>query len=214
LPLLREVIVLDDWQAFLAGAANVTLPRVRPLDIAQIQYTSGTTGFPKGARLTHRGLVNNSRFFAQVLGVDTSDVWINPMPMFHTAGCGLVTLGALQTGGVHILPPAFDPGVMLALFEAERGTVMLSVPTMLIRMLDHPIIPTSARAISRPGAYPLLGVRRYRRNWCARRLTSTGSRLPSASDRPRRRPTSPTRCRTIPTQIGLKPSAVPCPRPR
>jgi fatty-acyl-CoA synthase len=158
LPLLREVIVLDDWQAFLAGAANVTLPRVRPLDIAQIQYTSGTTGFPKGARLTHRGLVNNSRFFAQVLGVDTSDVWINPMPMFHTAGCGLVTLGTLQTGGVHILPPAFDPGVMLALFEAERGTVMLSVPTMLIRMLDHPDIGTrdlSSWRLSALGGAPI-----------------------------------------------------------
>jgi fatty-acyl-CoA synthase len=65
------------------------------------------------------------------------DVWINPMPMFHTAGCGLATLGALQTGGTHVLPPGFDPAQMLDLFEAERGTLMLSVPTMLIRMLDE-----------------------------------------------------------------------------
>ena len=63
---------------------------------------------------------------------------MNPMPMFHTAGCGLVTLGDLQTGGTHVLPHSFDPAPMLALFQAERGTVMLSVPTMLIRMLDHP----------------------------------------------------------------------------
>ncbi|MEW6122376.1 MAG: AMP-binding protein [Pseudomonadota bacterium] len=139
LPGLREVIALDDWDALLASADDARpLPAVAPTDIAQIQYTSGTTGFPKGAQLTHRGLANNGRFFARSLRAGPQDVWVNPMPMFHTAGCGLVTLGALQTGGVHVLPPAFDPALMLALFEAERGTLMLSVPTMLIRMLDHP----------------------------------------------------------------------------
>jgi fatty-acyl-CoA synthase len=60
------------------------------------------------------------------------------MPMFHTAGCGLATLGALQTGGMHVLPPGFEPGLMLDLVEAYRGTLVLSVPTMLIRMLDQP----------------------------------------------------------------------------
>jgi fatty-acyl-CoA synthase len=69
--------------------------------------------------------------------------------MFHTAGCGLVTMGALQTGGVHVLPHAFDPALMLALFEAERGTVMLSVPTMLIRMRST--IWMSRHATSAPG---------------------------------------------------------------
>jgi fatty-acyl-CoA synthase len=59
------------------------------------------------------------------------------MPLFHTAGCGLVTLGALHTGGIHVLPTGFDASAMLDLFEAERGTLMLSVPTMLIRMLDE-----------------------------------------------------------------------------
>ena len=139
LPELREVIDLDDWPAFLAsGARDTVLPEVAPGDIAQIQYTSGTTGFPKGACLTHRGLANNGRLFARAIGAGPDDVWVNPMPMFHTAGCGLVTLGALQTGGIHVLPPAFDPALLLALFEAERGTLMLSVPTMLIRLLDHP----------------------------------------------------------------------------
>lgn len=139
LPNLREVIDLGCWSAFLAsGVRDTVLPEVAPGDIAQIQYTSGTTGFPKGACLTHRGLANNGRLFARAIGAGPDDVWVNPMPMFHTAGCGLVTLGALQTGGVHVLPPAFDPALLLALFEAERGTVMLSVPTMLIRLLDHP----------------------------------------------------------------------------
>ena len=139
LPHLRHVIPLGDWDAFLASAEPMTpLPLVRPGDTAQIQYTSGTTGFPKGAQLTHRGLANNARLYARVIGAGPGDVWVNPMPLFHTAGCGLATLGALQTGGVQVLPHAFDPAIMLALFEAERGTVMLSVPTMLIRMLDHP----------------------------------------------------------------------------
>ena len=57
------------------------------------------------------------------------------MPMFHTAGCGPVTLGALQTEGTHVLPPGFDPELMLELIEAESGTITLSVPTMLIAML-------------------------------------------------------------------------------
>lgn len=139
LPHLRELISLAHWDAFVvSGSPNAVLPDVNPFDTAQIQYTSGTTGFPKGAQLTHRGLVNNGRFFAGALRAGPQDVWVNPMPMFHTAGCGLVTLGALQTGGVHVLPPGFDPAIMLALFEQERGTLMLSVPTMLIRMLDHP----------------------------------------------------------------------------
>jgi fatty-acyl-CoA synthase len=137
LPALRDVIDLAQWGEFVATAGDEALPAVAPGDIAQIQYTSGTTGFPKGAMLPHRGLVAVSRMFAEVNGAGPEDVWINPMPMFHTAGCGLATLGALQTGGTHVLPPGFDPAQMLELFQAERGTLMLSVPTMLIRMLDE-----------------------------------------------------------------------------
>ncbi|MEW6258066.1 MAG: AMP-binding protein, partial [Pseudomonadota bacterium] len=103
LPELRETLALDTWQALLTVAPANLLPSVAPTDIAQIQYTSGTTGFPKGAQLTHRGLANNGRFFARALRAGPDDVWVNPMPMFHTAGCGLVTLGALQTGGRHVL---------------------------------------------------------------------------------------------------------------
>lgn len=142
LPKLREVILLSSWQVFLQSASpHAELPTVGPDDIAQIQYTSGTTGFPKGARLTHRGLGNNGRFFARTVGAGPHDVWVNPMPMFHTAGCGLVTLGALQTGGTHVMPPGFDPGLMLQLCEEEHGTIMLGVPTMVIRMLDDPSLP-------------------------------------------------------------------------
>jgi fatty-acyl-CoA synthase len=137
-PRLREIISLEHWGKFVDGSSESTvLPNVGPGAIAQIQYTSGTTGFPKGALLTHRGLANNGRIYAQVIGASRGDVWINPMPMFHTAGCGLVTLGAIQTGGTHVLPPTFDPSLVLDLIESERATLMLAVPTMMVRILDH-----------------------------------------------------------------------------
>jgi fatty-acyl-CoA synthase len=141
LPALREVIPLSTWTQFAAtGAREKALPKVLPGDVAQIQYTSGTTGAPKGARLTHRNLVNNGRFYARTIGARETDVWVNPMPMFHTAGCGLCTLGALQTGGAQVMPPGFDPELMLDLLEQERGSIVLSVPTMLQRILDAPSI--------------------------------------------------------------------------
>jgi fatty-acyl-CoA synthase len=143
LPLLREIISLKSWGDLVDGSSEfAALPRVEPGDIAQIQYTSGTTGFPKGALLTHRGLANNGRIYAQVIGARRGDVWVNPMPMFHTAGCGLVTLGAMQTGGTHVLPPTFDPALMLDLVESERGTLTAAVPTMMVRILDHPELTT------------------------------------------------------------------------
>jgi fatty-acyl-CoA synthase len=142
LPDLREVIALSRWSDFLnSGAEAAALPVVRPDDVAQIQYTSGTTGTPKGARLSHRGLANNGRLYARTIGATADDIWINPMPMFHTAGCGLCTLGALQTGGTQVLPPSYDPELMLCLFEEERATITVCVPTMLIRMFDLPSMP-------------------------------------------------------------------------
>src|SRR5262249_6320505 len=130
---LRRIFSLAHWRDFVAAPAKrVDLPSVTPDDTAQLQYTSGTTGFPKGAMLSHRGLVNNARIFARVLGATPDDILINPMPLFHTAGCGLATLGALQTGGTQVIAPGFDPADLLHLIEAERGTIMLGVPTMLI----------------------------------------------------------------------------------
>jgi fatty-acyl-CoA synthase len=92
-PDLRRILSLAYWKDCRdAPTSSGALPLVTPDHVAQIQYTSGTTGFPKGALLTHRGLSNNGRFYARAIGARPGDVWVNPMPMFHTAGCGLATL--------------------------------------------------------------------------------------------------------------------------
>jgi fatty-acyl-CoA synthase len=97
LPELREVVPFSEWAAFRAtDSATQHLPKVRPEDTAQIQYTSGTTGFPKGAALHHRGITNNARFWALRQGIRGGDVLVNAMPLFHTAGCVMQTLAAVQ----------------------------------------------------------------------------------------------------------------------
>jgi fatty-acyl-CoA synthase len=139
LPALRELLSLAEWPAFVAsGSASEALPSVTPDAVAQIQYTSGTTGFPKGALLHHHGLVNNAHLFARRLGARPGDVWLNPMPLFHTAGCVMLTLGPLLTGGREVLLPGFDPGLMFELIETERVTISGGVPTMLVGLLEHP----------------------------------------------------------------------------
>ncbi len=139
LPALRDVVWFTEWDAFLASGDPATaLPEVTPDDIAQIQYTSGTTGFAKGALLTHRGLTNNARLYAEAIGLGPGDVYVDPMPMFHTAGCALGVLGAAQALAVHVPVLAFDPALVLELMETERATALLGVPTMLIALLEHP----------------------------------------------------------------------------
>jgi fatty-acyl-CoA synthase len=139
LPELRETVQFSEWEAFCtSGSATQRLPEVKPEDTAQIQYTSGTTGFPKGAMLSHRGISNNARLAAQCWAVTPDDVWVNPMPLFHTAGCVLITLGSIQNLASHVLMPFFDPALQLELTESERATVLGGVPTMLIAMLEHP----------------------------------------------------------------------------
>jgi fatty-acyl-CoA synthase len=113
------------------------LPHVRPEDPSQIQYTSGTTGFPKGALLHHRGITNNARLIAQRLQAPSGGTWLNPMPLFHVAGCVINLLGALQTRAKQVLCP-FDPGLLLELIESERGNSLVAASTMLIMLMEHP----------------------------------------------------------------------------
>ena len=136
---LREAVSFDDWAEFLeSGSSDQALPTVSPDDPAQIQYTSGTTGFAKGAHLHHRGIANNARMTAQRLEVRDGDAWLNPMPLFHTGGCVLGALGAVWARATHIPVLVFDPALVLELIETERVGVMGGVPTMLIAMMEHP----------------------------------------------------------------------------
>jgi fatty-acyl-CoA synthase len=161
---LREVIQFEAWAEFVDGAGDPdALLTVKPEDAAQIQYTSGTTGSPKGALLHHRGLTNNARAYAELLALGDGDVYAHAMPFFHTAGCGLSTLGAIQRRANHAFLPAFDAGRLLELLERERATHLLGVPTMLIALLEHPNRRrhdlSALRLVVSGGASP---------NWCAR----------------------------------------------
>ncbi|MBV8996658.1 MAG: AMP-binding protein [Pseudonocardiales bacterium] len=111
---------------------------MRPNDFAQIQDTSGTTGFPKGVLLHHHGLVNNARFTMQRMGGGRTDVAVWPLPLFHTAGCGMGVLGALSARATLVYLTRFDPALHLELLESERATITCGVPTMFIAMLGHP----------------------------------------------------------------------------
>jgi fatty-acyl-CoA synthase len=139
LPALRESVLFTDWAAFCAsGSPTESLPQVDPGDPAQIQYTSGTTGFPRGAIIHHRGFTNNARYVAAQLQLAPGEVLVNPMPLFHTAGSGCLTLGPMQAQAAQVLMPFFDPALLLALTESERGVIFGGVPTMLFAALDHP----------------------------------------------------------------------------
>lgn len=142
LPALRECFDLAHWDDFTAqGLPYRVLPEVLPSDAAQIQFTSGTTGKPKGARLHHLGLVNASRFAAQRAAFPDGGVWATAMPLFHVGGSAGSHLGALTSRGTFVLQPQFDAGDMLRIIESEHVNHFHGVPTMVMRMLDHPDRP-------------------------------------------------------------------------
>src|SRR5579859_3590663 len=111
---------------------------VMPQDVVQIQYTSGTTGFPKGAMLTHYGHLNNGYLYAKRGGFQPDDRNVAGVPFFHVSGCVLGILGTLVTGGTYIPLITFDPVKNLELIMSERATICFGIPTMLIAMLNHP----------------------------------------------------------------------------
>jgi fatty-acyl-CoA synthase len=112
--------------------------RIKPSDPAQLQYTSGTTGFPKGALLTHSGILNNAALVARRLELKPGERFCTAMPFFHTGGCVLSVLVALYSRcALHPLL-AFDPVKALDTISSEQCILFGGVPTMLIAMLHHP----------------------------------------------------------------------------
>jgi fatty-acyl-CoA synthase len=108
-------------------------------DPINIQFTSGTTGNPKGATLTHRNIVNNARYIAMAMRLTEQDSLCIPVPLYHCFGMVLAVLACVSTGCAMVFPgEAFDPAATLAAVDEERCTALHGVPTMFIAELDHP----------------------------------------------------------------------------
>jgi fatty-acyl-CoA synthase len=143
---LERTVFVDrsEWAEFSAGAADreAIATRMQTLsfdDPINIQYTSGTTGFPKGATLSHHNILNNGYFVTELLNLTERDVTCLPVPFYHCFGMVMGNLGTLAHGGCVVIPaPGFDPGATLEAVAAEGVTSLYGVPTMFIAMLDHP----------------------------------------------------------------------------
>jgi fatty-acyl-CoA synthase len=112
-------------------------------DPTNIQYTSGTTGSPKGATLSHHNVLNNGFFVGEVLRYTAEDRICAPVPFYHCFGCVMANLAALTHGAAVVIPAeSFDPEATLRAVESQRCTSIYGVPTMFIAMLGHPLIGT------------------------------------------------------------------------
>ena len=136
---LEHTIYLDsaDWPGFLREPDGVVCSP-DPDEPANMQYTSGTTGMPKGVLLTHVNLVNNARFIGQYLRLSEQDRIAIPVPLFHCFGAVIGTMAAAVTGAAPVFPgPTFDARATLEAIERERCTAVYGVPAMFIAELQH-----------------------------------------------------------------------------
>ena len=147
-PDLRRVVHIgtDDWDALVAGGADVSDEALReratslhPDDPINIQYTSGTTGYPKGATLTHRNILGNGFMTTELIGLGPDDRLCIPVPFYHCFGMVMGNLGCTSHGTTMVIPaPGFDPETTLRTIAEERCTGVYGVPTMFIAMQSHP----------------------------------------------------------------------------
>ena len=146
-PMHRETLVLEDeWRQLLeegrragAGALEERERILDPDDPINIQYTSGTTGFPKGATLSHHNILNNGFFIGEALRYSEQDRVCIPVPLYHCFGMVLGNMAITTHGGCMIYPgESFEPGTVLRTVQEERCTSLYGVPTMFIAELEHP----------------------------------------------------------------------------
>lgn len=153
LPHLRNVIFLGEerkpgmflWSDLLELAKQVTDDELserqhslHPDDVINMQYTSGTTGFPKGVMLSHNNIVNNAIQVAGCMNLGPEDRLCIPVPFFHCFGCVMSTLACVATGATMVPLITFDPEMALEIMAEERCTAIQGVPTMFIAELNHP----------------------------------------------------------------------------
>ncbi|KAA9161636.1 AMP-binding protein [Amycolatopsis acidicola] len=159
LPELRQVVVVGvdvpagarSWQEFLDGAGEPVPAVCEPDDVALIQYTSGTTSFPKGVLLTHRSMCADAFFSGTRLGLRAGDRFYSGRPFFHVAGTTLSILSCLQQLATLVTAERFEPGAVLELLEAERCTHFAGNDTIALMLLNHPDRPR--RRLSLRGAW-------------------------------------------------------------
>lgn len=164
LPFLRNVVVLSDkpyqgcytWQDLLDMSMTVSDQELEERksslsyrDVINMQYTSGTTGFPKGVMLSHYNIVNNGNQVADCMRLTNEDRLCIPVPFFHCFGCVLGTMAAVSKGSTMVILEQFDPEKVLQAVKEENCTALHGVPTMFIAELNHPDYqewkPTSLR---------------------------------------------------------------------
>ncbi len=152
LPFLRNVVTVGfhmdgclEWEELLSRSSLVPREEVRrlasavkPDDVCNMQYTSGTTGFPKGVMLTHRNIVNNGKIIGDRMDMSTADRMMIQVPMFHCFGMVLSMTNMMTHGGTMCPMPYFSPKSSLACVHSEKITCFNGVPTMFIAMFAHP----------------------------------------------------------------------------
>ncbi|MBP2239739.1 fatty-acyl-CoA synthase [Cytobacillus eiseniae] len=153
LPFLKNVIVLGDqhypgtysWKDLITLGETVTEERLDeqmnlldPDDVINMQYTSGTTGFPKGVMLTHNNVVNNAFNIAHCMRLEKEDRLCIPVPFFHCFGCVIGTLACVSVGATMIPIQEFNPKLVLQTVQEEKCTALHGVPTMFIAELNDP----------------------------------------------------------------------------
>ncbi|NIJ17867.1 AMP-binding protein [Sphingobium vermicomposti] len=165
LPTLEAAILINGaprpgWLRFDDLASSKACPErleavergIRPEDATNIQFTSGTTGLPKGATLTHRGILNNGYFVGRAMNLGDTDRICIPVPLYHCFGMVMGNLAALTHGAAMIYPSsAFDPVAVLHAVEKERCTALYGVPTMLIAVLAQPELDSADMSSLRTG---------------------------------------------------------------